>query len=423
MKLKLHWQILIALALAVLAGVLTGPDGSLLGIRLLACYEFLGTLFLNALKMLIIPLIASAIITGIAEVGAAEGFGRLGAKTILYYLCSSLAAILVGLALINAMKPGIIDGEPAKDRIGLSEETTTVMEKVKDKGASDVAGVFLRMIPDNVVEAATGANMLGLITFSLLFGFFTSRIEARKRDAIMAFWQGVFDVMIRMTDLVMRFAPIGVFALVARTVALTGFAAFEPLMGFFFAVVIGLLIHGLIVLPLAVLLIGRVNPLLHFKAMQSALLMAFCTCSSSATLPRTLECVMQNSGVSRRVASVVLPLGAPVNMDGTALFECVAVIFIAQCYGLDLTFGVQLTVVITALVTSIGVAGIPAAALVAIALVLGVVGLPAEGIGLILAVERILDMLRTSVNIWSDSCGAVIIARSEGEQNVLANAV
>ena len=225
--------------------------------------------------------------------------------------------------------------------------------------------------------------------------------------------------MLRITDLVMLFAPIGVFALVAKVVATTGLDSFRQLALFFVTVVAGLAVHTFVVLPLLLRFVGRVNPLRHYQAMAPAMLTAFSTASSSATLPLTMECVEKRAGVSNRTSSFVLPLGATVNMDGTALYECVAAMFIAQWYGVQLGFAAQFTVVLLALMTSIGVAGIPAASLVAIVIVLNAVGLPAEGIGLILAVDRVLDMCRTSVNIFSDSCGAVIIARSEGEEDIL----
>ncbi len=225
----------------------------------------------------------------------------------------------------------------------------------------------------------------------------------------------------RITDLIMRFAPLGVFALVARTVMDTGLAAFGPLALFVLTVVLALGVHFLVVLPLLLYFIGGVSPLRHYQAMGAALLTAFSTASSSATLPVTMECVEKNAGVSNKISSFVLPLGATVNMDGTALYECVAALFIAQAYGIELSMGTQFLVVLLALLTSIGVAGIPAASLVAIAIILGAVGLPLEGTGLILAVDRILDMLRTAVNVFSDSCGAVIIARSEGETGVLSS--
>jgi len=418
-KLKLHWQILIALLLAVIAGSVTGTSAEFLGVRFYAVFDFIGTLFLNALKMLIVPLVISSIIVGIAGIGSGGAFGRLGMKTLLYYLTTSLFAILVGLAIVNAVAPGIVDGAPAKHLIGMSENASDVVAKVEGKGTGDLVGVFLRMVPTNVVAAAADGQMLGLIFFSLLFGFFMTRIEEVYAEKMYNFWQGVFQVMMKITDWVMKFAPMGVFGLVAKVVASTGYSAFVPLAWFFFSVLAGLAAHFLVVLPLLLLFVGRVKPVRHFRAMAPALLTAFSTSSSAATLPLTMECVEKNAGVSNRTSSFVLPLGATVNMDGTALYECVAAMFIAQAYGIELGFVQQFTIVLMALVTSIGVAAIPSASLVAIAIILAAVGLPVEAIGLILAVDRVLDMCRTSVNIFSDSCGAVIIARVTGEEGVL----
>ena len=415
MKLALHWQIAIALILAAIAGTLTSETSSFLGVSVIGTYEFLGTLFLNGLKMLVVPLIASAVITGMMEIGKSEGFARLGMKTLAYYTLSSLLAILTGLVLVNLIQPGIIDGAPAKDLIGLSASTDQTLAKVSDKGGSDIVEVFLRMVPPNIINAAAKGQMLGLITFSLLFGFFLSRQENSLGQTMKTFWQSLFEIMMKMTHFIMIFAPIGVFGLVAKTISLTGFSAIGPLVGFFFTVLGALLIHAFLTIPSAILLIGKMSPAKHFKSIASALLTAFSTASSAATLPRTIECITEKAGVSRKVTSFTIPLGATVNMDGTALYECVAAIFIAQCYGIDLTFGAQFLIVITALLTSIGVAGIPSASLVAIIVILGAVGLPLEGIGLILVVDRILDMCRTSVNVLSDSGAAILIAKSEGE--------
>jgi Na+/H+-dicarboxylate symporter len=419
LNLKLHWQILIALCLAVIAGLLTGKDATLFGVTYFSVYTFIGTLFLNALKMLIVPLIFSSIITGVAGIGGGSGLGRMGGRTLLYYLTTSLIAILIGLVLVDAIQPGRIDGQPAKELIGLSEETDKVAAKVEGRGASDIVEIFVRMIPVNVVAAAAEGQMLGLIFFSLLFGFFMTRLKPPFGETLNQFWQAVFQVMMLITDFVMKFAPLGVFALVAKVVASTGLAAFVPLALFFITVLLGLAIHMFGVLPLLVRALGGVSPIAHYRAMSPALLTAFSTASSSATLPITMDCLEKNVGVSNRTTSFVLPLGATVNMDGTALYECVAAIFIAQAYGLDLSFAQQFTVVVIALLTSIGVAGIPAASLVAITIILAAIGLPAEGIGLILAVDRVLDMCRTSVNVYSDSCGGVVIARLEGEDGLL----
>lgn len=419
LRLKLHWQILIALALALIAGLLTGKEAALFGVTFYAMFDFVGTLFLNALKMLIVPLIVSSIIVGIAGIGGSQNIGRLGGKTLLYYMTTSLLAILIGLLVVNAVAPGIVNGQPAKDLIGFTADVGGFEDKVAGRGTGDVVEVFLRMIPTNVVAAAASGQMLGLIFFSLLYGFFMTRIANAYAEVQFNFWQGVFETMLKITDLVMRFAPLGVFALVAKVVAGTGFDAFVPLAAFFFSVVAALAIHFLITLPLLLYFVGGVNPIRHFKAMGSALLTAFSTSSSSATLPVTMECVEKNAGVSNRTTSFVLPLGATVNMDGTALYECVAALFIAQAYGLELSFAGQFTIVFIALMTSIGVAGIPAASLVAISIILTAMGLPVEGIGLILAVDRVLDMMRTATNVWSDSAGAVIIGKLQGEQGIL----
>lgn len=419
-KVKLHWQIAAALILAMIAGHFTAVDAALFGVSVISIYDFLGTLFLNALKMLIVPLIAASIITGMAGASQAEGFGRLGVKTFSYYLITSLLAILTGLVLVDLISPGIVDGQPAKAIIGLSADTSEVLAKTEGRGASDIAQIFLRMVPTNVVAAAANGQLLGLIFFCLLFGFFVTRVHDRYTEIMVNFWQGIFEVMMLITDWVMKFAPVGVFALVAKVVATTGFAAFQPLAWFMVTVLTALCVHVFITLPLLLKFIGNISPVRHYQAMMPALLTAFSTASSSATLPLTMDCVEKRAGVSNRTTSFVLPLGATINMDGTALYECVAAIFIAQAYGLEMGFVTQFMVVLIALLTSIGVAGIPAASLVAIVVILSAVGLPAEGIGLILAVDRILDMCRTSVNVFSDSCGAVIIGRSEGEQDILA---
>jgi len=417
--LKLHWQILIAIVLACLAGSLTGRDAGLLGVTYYQAYDFLGTLFLNALQMIVVPLIMASMITGVSGMGGNGGLGRLGVKTVLYYMSTSLIAVLVGLMLVNLVSPGIADGQPAGERLGLAEDTETVLEGMEGRGAGEVATVFLRMVPPNIVAAAAEGQMLGLIFFSILFGYFMTRIQPEYAASLRRFWQSVFETMMMVTLWIMRFAPLGVFGLVARTVSTTGFEAFAPLAVFVVTVLAALGIHGLVTVPLLLFFIGRVSPRMHVKAFFPALLTAFSTSSSSATLPMTMECAEKKAGVSNRTASLVLPLGATVNMDGTALYECVAAMFIAQAYGIEMGFGAQFTIVFLALLTSIGVAGVPAASLVAILVILNAVGLPAEGVGLILAVDRILDMCRTAVNVLGDSCGAVVIARTEGETDVL----
>jgi Na+/H+-dicarboxylate symporter len=276
------------------------------------------------------------------------------------------------------------------------------------------------MIPENVVMAAAEGQMLGIIFFALLFGYFMTRIGHELSEHLYKFWDGVFNVMMRMTEWIMMFAPIGVFGLVAGVVAETGFEAGRPLAIFAFTVLVALLIHTFLTLPLFIRVFGGVVPWKMYSAMAPAMLTAFSTASSSATLPITMDCVEKNLGVSNKVSSFVLPLGATVNMNGTALYECAAAIFLAQAYGLDLTFGMQFSIVTIALLTSIGVAGVPSASLVAIAIILTAVGLPVEAIGVLMVFDRILDMVRTSVNIFGDSCCALIVARMDGEETKLA---
>ena len=419
-KLALHWQIAIAISVAVIAGMLGGADAEIAGIKLLAVYAFLGTLFLNALKMLIVPLVSASIISGMAGIGG-DNLERLGGKTLLFYATSSLIAILIGLTVVNIIQPGVGDTEALAASLSSDNaELNATLAKVEGRSAADIVQVFERMIPPNVIAAAANGQMLGLIFFSLLYGFFLARSDSEHAEVQLNFWQGLMDIMTSMTMWVMKFAPIGVFGLVAKTVAGTGFDAFAPMLKFFFAAALALALHAFVAMPLVLRYLGKVRPVKHYQAMAPAMLTAFSTASSSATLPLTMECVQDKSGVSKRTSGFVLPLGATVNMDGTALYECVAAMFIAQVYGLDLSFAQQFTVVMVALLTSIGVAGIPAASLVAISVILGTIGLPLEGIGLLLVTDRILDMMRTAVNVFSDSCAAVVIARSEGEQTAIA---
>jgi len=426
LKLPLHIQILIAIAAAIGVGYAVNRLNAhemALGGYIQGAMVFVGTMFLNGLKMIIVPLILSSIITGIANLGKGSDLGRLGGKTLGFYMASSLMAILTGLLIVNLLTPGIVKGEPAKDLLNLSssEELSSTLEKIEGRGTGDVAAVFHRMLPKNIVAAAAEGQMLGLICFGLLFGFFMARIKTQYKQSLINFWQGVFDTMMGITMFVMKFTPIGVFGLVGNTVAATGLESFLPLMIFFISVVLALAIHVFVTMSLMLKYIAKVSPVGQFKAMAPAMLTAFSTASSSGTLPITMECMEKNVGLSNRTTSFVLPLGATINMDGTALYECVAAMFIAQAYGLDLSFATQFTIVIIALLTSIGVAGIPSASLVAISVILTAVGLPAEGIGLLLVTDRVLDMLRTAVNVFSDSCCATFVARAEGEQTHIAN--
>lgn len=415
----LYAQIFAGIALGVLAGLSSGDAAQLApGLTFDSVYDYIGTLFLNALKMLIVPLIATSIISGVAGLGGPGTLGRLGVKTVLFYLTTSTIAILVGLTIVNLVQPGILNGVPVRELLDFQTNSEEVAARVSG-AQGGVAEVFLRMFPPNIVMAAAEGQMLGVIVFCILFGYFISRLVKAKREHVTSFVQACFEAMMGVTRFVMRFAPVGVFGLVASVVADVGLGAAQPLVVFSITVLAALAAHFLVVMPLILFFVARVNPLRQYRAMAPALLTAFSTSSSSATLPVTMRCVEDNAGVSSRATGFVLPLGATVNMDGTALYECVAVIFIAQAFGVELTFGVQFTIVVTALLTSIGVAGVPAASFVAIAVILGAVGLPVEAIGVLFVFDRILDMCRTAVNVFGDSCGAVTIARLEGETGVL----
>ena len=427
-KLALHWQILIAIGLALIAGFAVNQAGdgdpsapSVFGVSFLTIFEYIGTIFLNALRMIIVPLITSSIIVGMAGIGSGGNLGALGGRTILFYAITTLAAIMVGLVLINIIGPGYVNGEPAGEILALDASESDVEAMIEGKGAGDVAEVFLRMVPANIVKAAAEGQMLGMIFFALLFGYFMTHLTHDLAEPLFKFWDGVFHVMMGMTEWIMKFAPFGVFGLVAAVISETGFAAARPLAIFAIVVLIALAIHTLVTLPLLLRTFG-VNPWKMFPAMAPAMLTAFSTASSSATLPITMDAVEENVGVSNKISSFVLPLGATVNMNGTALYECAAAIFLAQAYGLELTFGVQFSIVFIALLTSVGVAGVPSASLVAIAIILAAVGIPVEAIGVLMVFDRILDMVRTSINVFGDSCCAVIVARLDGEEtNIAAN--
>ncbi len=367
---------------------------------------WMGELFMRALKMIIVPLILTSIISGVANIGNAENLGRLGGKTMIYYLTTSTLAILTGLFFVNIIKPGIgVD-------IGLSAAAETL--NLKKVPFSDT---LMNIVPTNIFESFSKGHMLSIIFFAILFGYFITRVAEQHRITMTNFFNSAFEVMMQLTNFIIKFTPIGIFGIVAVVVAeQSELLQLAKSMGsYMITVLASLFFHSVITLPLLLKFGFKINPWAHFKAMEAALLTAFSTSSSGATLSLTMSSVNEKCGVSNKISSFTLPLGATVNMDGTALYELVAVFFIAQAYGIQLNFMETSIVVATALLASIGAAGIPMAGLVMITIILTAVGLPLEGVGLILAVDRILDMFRTSVNVWSDSCGAVIIAKSEGE--------
>ena len=399
LKIKLHWQILIALFIAIFYGLIL-PDYAYL-------VTWMGDLFLRALRMIIVPLILTSIVSGVTSIGDAQNLGRLGLKTFTYYISTSLFAIVTGLFLVNLIHPGV-----GAD-LGLKKEVPELAA-----ASGDLWDIVLRMVPTNIFESLVSFDILAIIFFSILFGFFITRLELKQKDFLTTLFNSGFEVMMKLTHFIIRFTPFGILGIVVAVVAEQREnlgAVLGSLSKYFVTVLIGLIIHATITLPLIIRSVGKVSPWKHFQAMTTPLLTAFSTRSSSATLPLTIDAIENNSGVSNKISSFVLPLGATINMDGTALYECVAAMFIAQAYGIEITIIQQAIIVFTALLASIGAAGIPMAGLVMISVILTAVGLPLEGVGLILAVDPFLDMCRTTVNVWSDSCGAVTIANTEGE--------
>jgi Na+/H+-dicarboxylate symporter len=393
--LKLHWQVLIALVAGVAFGWLAPETAAELG--------FLGDLFLRLLKMIIIPLIFTSLVSGIASLGDARSVGRVGIRTMIYYTVSTTLAITVGLTLVNIVQPGkYLDLADASDLPeGFSTGTQTLPE------------FLLRMVPDNIVDAMASGEVLPVIVFALLFGLFLTRLNGVNVEAVKRVIDGVLEVIQALTLAIVKLAPVGIFALLAREVARSGPGIIWDLRFYFVTVGLGLLIHAMVTLPIVLKVLARRQPLSYARRMAPAVVTAFSTASSSATLPLSLEC-SDKAGNRRGVSSFVLPLGATVNMDGTALYEAVAALTIAQMYGVGLGLPQQALVLLTALLASVGAAGIPMAGLVMLVVVLEAVGLPLHGIGTIIAVDRVLDMMRTATNVWSDLVGTAVVNRFEG---------
>jgi proton glutamate symport protein len=401
-SLALHYQILIMLVAGGLFGFYF-PSST-------KYTNWMGEIFLRGLNMIIIPLILCSITTGVASVGSSGNLGRLGFKTLAYYVFSTLAAIVTGFFFVSILKPGV------GAELGFQAPVEEIAAATDNFGRT-----LIKIVPTNIFEAMVQGQMLSIIFFAILFGYFITRVNEKSKQILTDFINSALEVIMKLTLFVIKFTPLGIFSITAKVIAQQiqmGNNVGEVIsrLGIYFiTVMLGLLVHGFITLPLSVKILGKANPLKHLRNMATPLLTAFSTSSSNATLPLSMEAVEEKDGVSNKITSFTLPLGATINMNGTALYECVAVIFIAQAYGIDLTFGQQIVVITTALFAAIGAAGIPMAGLVMMAVVLNAVGLPLEGIGLILAVDRILDMFRTTINVYGDTCCAVIIAKSEGE--------
>lgn len=381
----------------------------------------LGDIFLRLLQMLVVPLIVASLVSGIAGLGDLRRLGPMGARTLAFYLSTSAIAIVTGIVAVQLVRPGV-GVDRALLESGAADHALPTAAAAPAQAVSDVLyDQLLRMIPTNPIAAAAEGAMLPLIFFSLLLGVFMNLAEHDPADSappgsvarVRQFFEGLFAVMMRMTLAVIALAPIGVFGFMLSSTASHGAEAFVALGGYALTVALALLFHAVVTLPLLLYGLTRRSPLAHVRAMLPALMTAFGTASSNGTLPLTLECAEHRAGIPGRVGAFVLPLGATVNMDGTALYEAVAVLFIAQVYGLDLSLAQQGVLALTALLASVGAAGIPHAGTVMMVVVLSAVGLPTTAVGLILAVDRILDMCRTTVNVYSDSVAAAVVAHFE----------
>jgi Na+/H+-dicarboxylate symporter len=420
MKLKLHHQILIAMIIGAGVGLplnFLAESGSIDPDvpRTIAKYgKGIGDIFLRLLSMIVAPLILTSLVTGITSTGSLKGLGRLGGRTMAYYVSTSMIAILTGIIVFNIIQPG---KNSSLADLQLGAEQVSTVEIIADQGlGATLWNQLFNLIPSNPFASLadpSNQSILGVIFFAIMFGVFITVVGGDTGDRLTRFFADAFAVMMRMTMFIIKAAPVGVLGFMLYASAGKGIEVFRALGWYALTVAVGLSIHAFITLPLILLLLARRSPWAYFQSMSPALLTAFSTASSNGTLPLTLTCVEERAGIHNRISSFVLPLGATINMDGTALYEAVAVLFIAQVTGNDLGLVAQVIVAFTALLASIGAAGIPHAGTIMMFVVLNAVGLPIEHVGLILAVDRVLDMYRTSINVWSDSTACAVMARME----------
>ncbi len=420
---KLHWKIIIGLILGLCYGILATAQGW--GAFTSDWIAPFGIIFINLLKLIAVPLVLASLITGVASLSDLKKLSRIGGKTIGIYILTTAIAVTIGLVIVNILQPG--DTVPDEMKIKLqqtyqnvADSKTGAAESVKERGPLQP---IVDMVPSNIMSSTSNnRNMLQVVFFAIFFGIGLIQISEKKARPVLNFFEGLNDVIIKLVDIIMLMAPIGVFALIADTinkVAGDSLANVLELLGslgyYMFAVILGLIIHMSITYT-GILKIFTNMPLkVFFKGIAPAQLLAFSTSSSGATLPVTMERCEDELGVSEEVSSFVLPLGATINMDGTALYQAVAAVFIAQTLGMDLTLGAQVTIVLTAVLASIGTAAVPGAGIIMLVIILEAIGVPSQGIALILGVDRILDMMRTTINVTGDASVAVFIASTENQ--------
>ncbi len=403
-KIKLHTKIFIGLILGVVVGLVFGEKAMII--------EPVGTIFLRLITMIVVPLVLVSLMLGTASLGDIRKLGRIGFKTVAYFTITTMIAISIGLGLANIVKPGTGLNKEVKAELYKSYESRAQVSIQRMEEKPSLKDILINIVPTNPVKALIDGNMLQVIFLGLLLGLILTLIKKEKSDLLIKFLDGVNDVIIQVVHIAMRLAPYGVLALIAAVIGQYGVNILVTLLKYSLVVVGGLVIYTLSVNSFSLSLLGRMNPILFFKAVKEAMIIAFSTSSSNAALPVSLDCV-EHIGVSRQYSSFVIPLGATINMDGTALYQGVAAVFIANIYGIPLGFTDQITIVLMATLASVGAAGVPAAGIITLAMVLTQIGIPLEGIALILGVDRFLDMCRTTTNIIGDMTCAVVIKQTE----------
>ncbi|MET3699161.1 Na+/H+-dicarboxylate symporter [Bacillus oleivorans] len=401
MKKGFVWQIIVAFVLAVVAGAILGERASF--------FQPLGDLFLRLIKFIIVPLILSTIVVGVTGAGNIKKLGRLGGKTIVYYLATSFIAIVIGIVAGYVFSPGT--------GLSVSVEETAATEVNSD----GIITTLLNIIPTNPVEALTNGAVLQIIFFAIFFGIAITLV-GEKASPVLQFFEGLAEVMYKITAIVMVLVPIGIFGLMAPVVGQYGLGVLMPLMKIILAMIVAVIIHVAVIYSLAVKSLGKMNPIQFFKGIFPAATVAFSTCSSSGTLPVTMKNTQENLGVSKATSSFVLPLGATINMDGTAIYQGLCAVFVAQYFDASLTVTQLLTIALVGTLASIGAAGVPGAGLVMLTMTLSAVGLPLEGIALVAGIDRFLDMFRTAVNVVGDASASVVVEASERKNDHVAPA-
>ncbi|MCK4292903.1 MAG: dicarboxylate/amino acid:cation symporter [Planctomycetes bacterium] len=412
-KLQLHTRILLGL----LSGVIFGLLANRLAFSgfLLTYVKPLGAAFIKLISMVVVPLVFASLLVGTASLNDIRKLGRIGSKTLAYYLCTTAVAVTIGLFLANTLKPGV----------GLSRELRTeLIQNGAEQANAKIGTTFkkptmtdllLNIVPANPIRAFVEGKMLQIIFFALLTGICLTLIRPDRSRPVISFFEGLNDLMIRMVHIIMKLAPYGVFALISAVVAEFGAGILLALLKYSIVVIAGLMLHVIIVYSSAIRIFSKQKIAAFFRGIRPAQLIAFSSASSSATLPVTMECTEKNLGVSAKICSFALPLGATINMDGTALYQGVSTVFLAQIYGMDLSIAQQLAIVLTATLASVGTAGTPGAGIITLAIVLKSIGVPLEGIAIIMGAERLLDMCRSVVNVTGDASCAVVVASTENE--------